>query len=308
MLRDVVRFVQSRTDMTSRDDILREINYAWAEIWNSDDLPNSVFEISVSPADNTPRITLPYFVGFLRAVKANLGRIRVDLNTPRPYYQDETYNQSPYTWRILGKHPLSRTIENATRLKFTVAEAQTMQFTVTVIGTDDHGAEVRDQIVFAVGDLEKFSNKNFTDVSGISKDKFTTCNVNILGLYTDSADVDYGFIPNLEYEVWNTVIQVTDKCTQCCTNCRCFDVLYKRTPPLLYYDEQPVQFQEVLMQKTLEWITVPKEGQEKLAEFYANKGRALLTNYNHNDQAVEKKMDIGRNTFCSYTGSGSSKI
>jgi len=300
MLADIIEFVQSRTDLASREAVLREINAAWREIWGSDDLPNSVFEVSVSPFDNTARVSLPYFVGVIRGVKSNIDRLRVNLLTPRPYYQDEQYFQSPYTWRILGLSPLSASITNATKLHFSIEKTESTQFTITIIGTDDNGSDVRDQIVVPPGTTDVWSNLRFTDASSIVKDTLTASNVEVAGANGE----DFGIIPNLAFEARNTVIQITDKCLQCCNNCRCFDVLFKKPAPVLFYDEQNVPFPEVLINKTLELISMPKDGQEAKAQMYAQKAQGLLSNYNNNESSVEKRLDLGKSLYETYTGSG----
>lgn len=302
-LKDIIEFIQSRTDLANRDDVVREINNAWAEIWDSDDLPNSLFEISVKTFDQTNRITLPYYVDKIRGVKTQ-DRLRVDLNTPRPYYQDETYFQSPYLWRVLGTTPLKTSITNATAIKLSIAEAATEQFVVTLQGPTDNSTREREQIIFAVGDTEHWTTKNFTDLKEATKNKILSTNV----VMTGANDEDYGIIPADAFVANNTVVQITDRCNKCCTACRCFDILYKVPAPYLYYDEQVVPFPGVLITKTLEWIAMPKEGQEQKAILYAEKSKALLTAFNHNDVSVEKKMDLPRNTFCTYTGSGYSPL
>lgn len=305
-LAEVISFVQSRTDMSNRADALREINAAWQEIWTADDLPNSVFEITVKPTDGEvgSRITLPYFVGQIRAVKG-LDRIRVDLNTPRPYYQDETYFQSPYRWRILGKSPLKKSITNATRIVLSIPEPVEEQFTVTLQGPTDYSTRERDQIVFAIGDTEHEVTKNFTDLTDLSKDKLIPYNVQITSVNGD----DYGIIPADAFTGLNTIAQVTDKCYTCCMSCKCFDVLYKVPPPILYYDEQVIECGQVLMLKTLEWISMPKKGEEKQTIMYSEKAKSLLVSENHDERSVSKKMDIAANNFYTWTayGVGSSR-
>lgn len=290
MLKDVIDFVMSRTGLT-REIALREINFAWNELWNSDDLPNSIQEITVTPTDTEPLLSLPYFVGIIRGVKEN--RVRVVLNTPRPAYHDGAYEQSPFVWRVLGITPLAKTIENATTITLKISEAETTAFTVTLIGPTDNSTEDREQIIFDIGETEKITTKRFTDCTSIVKDSLTASNVEIVG----ANDEDYGIIPANAYEARNTIVQVSDKCSECCSSCRCFDVLYKKTAPVLAFDEQYVPHAEVLMTKTLEWITLPKDGQEEKASLFGEKARTLLTAYNHNEVSVEKVLDLGRNKF-----------
>jgi hypothetical protein len=291
MLRDVINFIQSRTDLT-REAAIREINFAWKELWASDDLPNSLFELTVEPPEglNVARITLPWYVGEIRGVK--MCRERVHLNTPRPYYQDQVYFQSPYIWRVLGKSSLKRTITNATTLDITIPEAEESRFTVTVKGPTDNSQETREQLIFLPGETEKETVNRFTDAY-ITKDTITRFNVSLTAEEGD----EIAFIPNSDFEAMNTVVQIQDKCDTVCNSCRCFDILYKQVAPYLYYDETFVPFAEVLMAKALEWILMPKDGQENRAVLYSNKAAQLATSFNNDTYSVEKKLDLARNMF-----------
>lgn len=301
MLRDVKNFIKSRTDLAD-DAVLREINFAWKELWASDDLPNSLFELTVVPGANEQRISLPYYVGVLRGVKRNCNRERVVLNTPRPYYQDISYEQSPYTWRILGTSSLKKTISNATTLDISIPEAETARFVVTVEGPTDNAQKTREQVIFNIGDTAHETTNRFTDAF-ISKDLVTAANVTIA-----AADgTELALIYNDAFEALNTIVQIVDKCnTNCCaatSSCDCFDILYKARCPYLYYDETYVPFEEVLMQKTMEWIMMPKEGQEQKTLLYSEKSRQLATAFNSENMSIEKRLDLGRNPFTStYSG------
>lgn len=293
MLKDVIAFVTSRTGETSRDILLREINFAWKELWNSDDIPNSLFEISVKPIDNQARITLPWYVDQIRAVKQNWGRIRIHLNTPRPYYQDETFVQSLWVWRVLGYRPMYKSISNATTVDITIAKVETATFKVVLRGPTDNAQDSREELVFQPGDVTKQSTLRFTDLISITKDKLTESNVTI----ADSLGEEIGLIPNCSFEAKNTIVQITDKCFRVCTDCLCFDILYKAPCPYLYYDDTTILYEEVLMAKTLEWMTLPKDGQEKKATLYSEKAATLLAQFNTNEASTEKKLDVGQNLY-----------
>lgn len=299
MLKDVIAFVKSRSGETDRDTILREINFAWNEIWTADDLPNSLFEITVEPLDNLARISLPWFVGTIRGVKQGFGRTRIHLNTPRPYYQDAEYGQSPWTWRILGSNSLKTTITNATTLTLTIDQAEASAFSVTLIGPTDLAQEHREVITFAAGEVSKETSARFTDCS-ISKSRITLVNVDI----KDSLGNVLGFIPNNAFKANNTVIQIVDKCFTPCNTCMCFDILYKLATPYLSFDETPVPFKEVLMAKTLEWMSLPKENGQQTAMLFSEKAKTLLGQGNNNNNSVEKRVDLGLSLFeTQYQGS-----
>lgn len=300
MLKDVIDFVISRTNMT-RADALREINYAWDEIWNSDDLPDSLFEITLTPANNNALLSLPWYVGKLRGVKQNFGvaRNRIELNTPRPYYQDETYAQSPFVWRVLGTSPLVKTITNATTIDLTFTEPVTEVVTATLIGPNDNGSNVREQLVFDVGDTTKRSESRFVDLTSVAKDIITDTDMEVL----DANAARLAFVPNSAFDARNTIAQVTDKCFKVCNWCRCFDILYKKATPYLYFDETPVPMQGVLMTKTMEWILLPKDGKKEQTIMHGTKARELLTQFNADERGVAKRMDVGDSPFVtSYSG------
>jgi hypothetical protein len=65
----------------------------------------------------------------------------------------------------------------------------------------------------------------------------------------------------------------------------------------LYYDDTTILYEEVLMAKTLEWMTLPKDGQEKKATLYSEKAATLLAQFNTNEASTEKKLDVGQNLY-----------
>lgn len=304
MLKDVIEFVKSRANIQDRDVVLREINFAWRELWIVDDMPNSVQEVTVQ-GDTNARLSLPYYVEELRAVKPNCSRYpTIQLLTPRTQYDETQYIQSPFTWQVLGTNPLNRTIDNATTLNLKFAEPVTEQVIATLSGPTENAAEDREQIIFLPNESSKQTTKRFMDLTSASKDSFTSSDLRIL----DYNNEELGLIPNAAFEGRYTIVQITDKCNQpaCCTPCKCYDVLFKRAVPFLYYDEQhiPNGFQEALMTKTMEWILLPKDEQEKKALLFADKTKALMSLTNEdNNQGMRRKLDLGRNKFTtSYHG------
>lgn len=295
MLKHVIDFVMSRAGFAKREDALREINFAWVEIWNSDDMPNSVFEITVKPDDSNPLISLPWYVGVLRGVRLNASKERVHLYTPRPYYQDQHYFQSQYTWKVMGTRPLMRSIINATTMTFTIDKPEASVFNVYAVGPTDSASEDNETITFQPGETSMPCTKRFTDLTSLTKDAFTLTDVNIIGANGE----ELGIIPNVEWEARNTIVQLTDRCIIESNFCRCFDILYKKVAPILYNEYSTVPNEEVLMTKTMEWISLPKEGQEQKALLYGTKSATLLSNFNNNVSSIEKRLDLAENKFCS---------
>jgi hypothetical protein len=244
MLSDVIEFVKSRASIVDRATTLREINFAWKEIWAIDDLPNAVQEITAQSGTEA-RISLPHYVGKIRAIKQNCNRALISLYTPKSNYTESAYIQSPFSWVELGTNPLNATITNATTVNLEIAEAESEQITVTLLGETDNASEDREQLIIPIGTTNVESTKRFTNITQATKDKFTLSDVKIL----DGNDVELGSIPNAAFEARNLIIQVTDSCNTNPCPSGCFDILYKRVAPILYYDEQaiPNGYDEILM-------------------------------------------------------------
>lgn len=288
MLKDVIDFIISNTGL-KREDALRSINYAWRELYNSDDLPNSLFELSIKLTTPDQIISLPWYVGEMRAVKI-CGK-RINLETPRPYYQDATYYQSPWTWRVLGTSPLNKNITNATRLNLSFTQPVTQKVVVTIIGPADNSTETREQITFEIGETTKENTVNFTDITSLTKDIITDSDLSV----RNAEDEIIATLANSQFESKSIVIQIYGKdVIPSGQVIGCYDILYKKTCPYLYHDETPVPFQESVMAKAMEWITLPKEKGSEKAVLYADKSRTLLSQYNGNERAIQKKLDIGQ--------------
>jgi hypothetical protein len=289
----------SRSGLARREDALREINFAWVDLWNSSDLPNSVFEVTVKPEDSTAIISLPWYIGTIRGVRLSSSKVRVHVFDPRPFYQDAKYYQNTLEWKILGMSPTMAHVINATTLDLSIDIAETEEFHVYLKGATDSASDDLETVTFQPGELTKSTLKRMTQFTSITKDLITKSDVTILGGNAE----ELGIIANCEYEARNMIIQITDKCVTESNFCRCFDLLYKRPAPILIHEYTSTPYDSVLMTKTMEWITLPKDGQEQKAILYGTKSASLQTNFNNDKGSVEKKLDLPTNRFCSsYNG------
>ncbi len=294
MLNDVLKLVQSRTGLNDVD-ALREVNFAWRELWDMDDLPGSLWEVSISPENQVPpRMSLPWYIGQIRGVKMNWQRERMTLNTPHVYYQNNEYYQSPFTWRILGKSPLMRSITNATRLDLTLGQNESAIVSVTIIGPTDTAAQTTETIVFPIGTRTKSTVNNFVDINSITKSTITANDISV----KDSLGQEIAILPNSEYEASNTIVQILDKCMGTCFTCGCFDIFYKLPLPILYNVNQLIPNESALVHKTLELITLNKPDQMPLAAAYHQKADGMLANANANAAwGISMPLDLGNSPF-----------
>lgn len=300
MLRDIIQYVQSRGGQYDRDVIVREANRAWSDIWESTDLPGSKNQMSLDDdcsCNGIPRITLPHFVQDLRAAKAHNGP-RVQLNTPDLLFHDGQYTQMPLTWRFINYTPLERWTGNTAPPLLRVASKVTTEFSVTIIGSTANREKVREVITFAPGDLEQRAQNAFTGYDSITKSVLTE--TNIVGY--DGDGNQFFTLPNSAEEARNQVWQTRD-IAQWFNNdwvtC-CWDILFKRTPNYLYYDEDTVlpKYEDTVQDLVVSRLLLTEKGNEDRAGVYANMAVQSLEQKAANATRGQRNMlDLGRNNY-----------
>ncbi len=297
MLKNVLDYVMERSSIKDRAVALREVNMAWQEVWLTGDIPGSIQEDTFKPEDNTSnRITLPPKIWHILGIKNATNVERVTIKTPRSTYQQSAYWQSPYTHVVLGTTPLLRSIENATTLKYDFTEAEEEPVIVTTIGPTDNAQVDREQLTLTPGQKSLTSKKRFQDVQSFTKNKLTKTDLKITGMNGE----EYCTIPNNEYEVLSTVVEIQDKRDIVFQPWRFFDILYKIKPPILVYDEQtlPIGYDQILGDKTVELILMPQDNKDNaIARFAARSDDLKSINNQQNAQGAVQKMDMGPNRF-----------
>lgn len=197
----------STEDTTAR---ISRINAACKEIHDKEDLKEGKDEKVFNLVnDNSPQIALPPYVGQVRGMRLYQGRYAIDIDHARNRYNFNWSAENDLwylVYREIAQRPLSRDIANQSVLKFSVPKAETAEFSVTIIGSTDNSYQISETLVFAVGDLEKTTTLNFTEVYSISKNIITKYNV----IIKDVEDNIMGMILNSEYLSSYKFYQISD--------------------------------------------------------------------------------------------------
>lgn len=118
------------------------INDACYEIYTQTDEPRVLREeaFRIDSTDPLPRVTLPGYVGEIRAIRR--GWVPVKLHDMRPKYHTNPWpKDNLYTFRLLGETPLCRSIDNA--LGFYMAPVDGPDdLAVTIVGRTIDAAEL----------------------------------------------------------------------------------------------------------------------------------------------------------------------
>lgn len=251
MLRDLIYSVSEAAkttapDAASRARMLNYINMAAAEFYHSTDLPGSVCEQFFQTTETQQCISLPWYVGGLRAMRRHLSRTTVTIQDMTPRYAINPWRQPYDKPRMLRRAALHTPLSVESQLVVSIAQAQTVPFTVAITGQTPAAATITETLTFLAGELTKTTTAQFAKddpigVVAISKDNITTCDVVI----EDGSGEEVAVIPNRLYTASNIILQINDDESGTMVNAdNVIELLYKRPFVPYYYDTDTFCFPE----------------------------------------------------------------
>lgn len=273
ILKDLLEQVATVTSVSDRDTLVEIVNRAASEIWESTDLPGSLYECYFNLEEGDKYITLPHYVHAIRGVKPCGDYDAAELNTPTPAFNDGAYTHSRWRWRILRITPLLENIEEATTLKIRAVVPVEDEVILSLAGPTDIAERGNESILFSIGDQEKFTVGRYKSLDLLVKDIKTPMNF----LIYDGSDKLVAEIANNMLEAKNTLIQVYDNCSSALIT-GCCAVLYKPTlPPLIEdLDTFPEAYGNALFVKFLEWANLVNKENVDFAVALAGKSNSLV--------------------------------
>lgn len=169
-------------DLMNSDQLMfttRKINDAAKELYEENDLVGSLREqvrnVDV-PVGNI--ISLPYYVGKVRAVRYYSPQLNLKVRSMAPRYTAKFWQSKDFlSWELKGDRALSTDITNAGILTATFQAPVDVDVNVTFIGTTPTASQAIETLAFKVGDTYKTTTNQFLDISAISKDALTNSNV-----------------------------------------------------------------------------------------------------------------------------------
>jgi hypothetical protein len=264
---------------SQRETLVRILNEAADALYTQSDLPNSLWEM-VFKVNGNQTITLPSYVGQMRAIREFFTQIPWHLNNIRPRYNQVTWPDMWRNWRIIGNIALQATVRNTSKGVLSVHAVETPPIEVTINGSTEFASAVTETVV--MDQIEKNTENNYTDYHTIRKNRFSSYDVTL-------KDVDgmvMSAIPNNELEADYLVVDVSlfpflnaDVSSQC----HYLEVLYKKALPWLSDDGQsfPARgYDDIIVDKCLQ-IFAEEEKKVDIAALYDTKvtralGRKLI--------------------------------
>ena len=243
MLCDLLQYANEVTGipLDKRDQLLRLINRAARELYDCADLPGSygekVFTFDLD-SGTEKLITLPWFVGSIRAARLYEIGPRIDLVSISEKYAPRSWQPPFLEWRVYHRSPLVRTLAQATQLTFTISEAETTPIEITVVGQTTTAARVNETVIIDVGETtvttdNQWSQDDPDGIVSIQKNRVTESDV-VVTTTVDDAEVSK--IMNRASEARNIVIQISDDLSSYSTIDNSVELLYKKVWIPFYYD------------------------------------------------------------------------
>ncbi len=299
---EIKEFIRPRVGQQISDaEILREINLAWSQIYATNTLPFSTGSVFIKPPPETKIITLPYYVEGIRAIRAAKYGPNVRLNAPDFYFSDSKPQQiNPFEFKRLPDSAINREFLQGQPLTIWLPRAQDEDIEVTVIGQGAGADRARESILIPIGEREATTSQAMgPSIVSITKSIFTQVNIEVR--LADGTEI--ATLPNDQLATNYVSVQLTD---QCCNllhyDLQCFEVLFKRRAPLLWFEEDaipdnfhiPVQnlaVANILMARS------DKDSTERAANFGIMARGGLQAIRNENAVGTDYSIRTGTNPF-----------
>lgn len=291
-----------------RERALDKVWIACEAIWEETDLPGCCEEILMNVSADS-EISLPSFVGDLRAMREKGLMTKWTLNDMRPRYQNEPWKQMWRNWRHLGYRAVAFQMQNTSPL--TLVNPAANGAAVTITGSTTIANAVSETVVFDTANI-KVTFNSFTKIESIVRVDETPSvwdiiikdtQENILAvLYNTDNETRYICVDVSQYPFGGELV----------TGQRVMEVLYKRKLRKLIADSDcfPVPgWDNIIVDRTLQAIAESEEGKEQRAILYATKvEKQSHQKVRSQEGGIEKEVQFAENSFYGITRRPYSRI
>lgn len=297
------------SDQSQRDILLRFANEAIVELYEQADaegcLREQLFQVN---GDET--ISLPLYVGPIRAMREYSTHVPWHLYDMRPRYNQLNWEDRWRGWRVKGMSALSSVIENESQIYVAVKTLETTPVTYTVSGSTKDAQFVTDTITLDSASLSgildpvgkqpvfyKQGTLNFTDIVSFKKDRVNNFNAALLDadgnllsvLANNMLEAKYRVVDVSLYPWSNTAVGPVD---------HYMEVLYKQALPWFQNDddEYPAPgFDNIIVNKMLQ-IWAEESGKADVAVAYDAKATRSFSRKDEDQRrGCEEKVALVEN-------------
>ena len=252
-----------------RATLLQYLNEAAPELYTQSDLVGSLME-QVFKVNGDQTLSLPAYVGELRAVREYYSMQTWHINQMRPRYNQFNWQDTWRNFRLLGKRALMATVTNLSKGVISVVEVETPPIVITLTGPIAGASCISESVT--MDSVSKNTVNSFTDYVAVKKDRVNSFDVTL----TDVDGKVLTVIPNNELEAKYQCVDIS-LCPWLPASVSTVDnyveILYKKALNLLTLDSDEfpcLGYDNVLVNKIMQ-LWNEEQGKADVATMYDTK-------------------------------------
>jgi len=254
----------SEEDKTYLDNKINEII---GNLYYSQDLIGSMYEVIVFFDLNTKLVSLPYYIGNVRGCRYYDSPYLVTLRDIRPRFATDAYGIQLTDFREIGQSTLAVQLTEWSKITFLLPEGEVAEkdITIAVIGETPVAQRVEEQVLLAAGQNTVTTVNNWREAPKVIQ-KNDACAMDIY--ITDANETDIGILPNFllspRYSVW----QIRDDNMIGQTTLNSLEILFKEKLRDLVNDYDEFLFgryDDIVAWQFLDLYWTKQEGKQDLA-------------------------------------------
>lgn len=281
-------------DKSQRPVLLRFVNEAARELYMQADIAGSLMEM-VFKVNGDQTVTLPSYVGFVRAVRECNSMIPWHINQMRPRYNQFNWPDLFRNYRLKNRQALQATVTNQSVGIVSVHQIETPNIVVTLTGPTPFATQITESVIMTSKSVNTVNN--FLDYNSVVKDRVNNYDV----LLSDVDGKLLTTIPNNEIEAQYQIIDVS-LCPFLAQNTspesNYVEILYKRTLPLMFDDGDTFptpNCDDIIVNKCMQ-LWGEEQNKPDMAIAYDTKAtRTLARLQEENNRGTEDTVSLVRN-------------
>lgn len=285
------------TNLAQRAVLLDIINQAADEIYSRGDLPIQLREVYIRSTSNK-ELTLPTFVGELRAIRSSFWNDKWELQSMAQRYMQSEWKTTWKNWRIVGESPVNADIANASPGTIEIAAADPT-VVVTLVGETNDSNRAKETVILSSTSVAW--TKSYFSYLRIYKNKITDTNI----ILKDNAGLELAILYADQLESRYLIVDVSQypdlTGSECPDGTYAMEVLYKPRRNILYYDEDcfPLDgYDNIIVLKAKQILTEDEEGKEDRAFLMHQKSEMRLTQTIEDKSGpIQKRVRFKRNSM-----------
>lgn len=261
-------------DSAQRSVMLRFLNEAAVELYNQSDMPGSLMEQAFK-VNGDQTISLPYYVGQVRAAREIDSQVAWSINQMRPRYNQFNWTDMWRNLRLKNRQCLQATVINESKCVITVPKVENPPIVVTVTGAIENAADVFESVTMDA--VQKTTNTSFIDYSSVKKDRVNNYDVVL-------SDVDGRILTTIQNNQLVAMYQILDVSScpwlsqSTSTTDHIMEILYKKALPWFENDSDEFPAPDcdnILVNKILQ-LWFEEQGKGDIAIAYDAKATRTL--------------------------------